>query len=219
VPTPPQPPSSDAPADVTAVAGGRLEDVTLDGLDLADRELDDLVLERCHLRAVTFTGAVGDGLTWRDVRLDGCELSGARLAGASFHRVAVGHGRGMGLVLADATARHVRFVECRLDGANVRAADLDQCVFERCSLVDADFSGSKLTAVAFTDCDLTRAEFHNVRCERVRLEHCTVEGLRGVAGLRGAVVTPDEVVPLALSAFATLGITVDDGDPEADHAP
>jgi uncharacterized protein YjbI with pentapeptide repeats len=214
-PSPPEPPTGDAPVDARVDAGEHVEEVTLEGLDLADRELDDLVLERCHLRTVTLTGAVGDGLIWRDVRLDGCELSGARFAHATLHRVAVSHGRGMGIVLADATARHVRFVECRLDGANVRTSDLEQCVFERCSLVEADFSGGKLTAVSFRDCDLSRAEFHNVRCERVQLERCTVDGLRGVAGLRGAVVGRDQVIPLAMCAFAALGITVADDETDS----
>ena len=203
---------SDEPADAALEAGAELEDMTLADVDASGTTLDDLRLDRCHLRGVALTGAGARAPRWRDVRLDGCELSGLRAPHAQLHRVVIGHGRGMGIVLADATAAHLRVVECRLDGANLRSAQLEQCVFERCSLVDVDLSGAELHDVAFVGCDLTRAEFHQTRCERVLIEHCRADEVRGVAHLRGATVTRDAVLPLAMSAFADLGITVVDND-------
>ena len=38
------------------------------------------------------------------------------------------------------------------------------------------------------------------------------EGVRGATSLRGAVVSPEQVMPLALGLFAELGIRVDHGD-------
>jgi uncharacterized protein YjbI with pentapeptide repeats len=195
---------------VALAADAELEDLVLADVDASGSTLDGLRLDRCHLRGVALTGAGARAPRWRDVRLDGCELSGLRAPHAELHRVVIGHGRAMGLVLADATAAHVRIVECRLDGANLRSAELEQCVFERCSLVEADFSGAELCDVAFVGCDLTRAEFHQTGCERVLVERCTVDEVRGVAHLRGATVTRDAVLPLAMSAFAALGITVVD---------
>ena len=102
---------------------------------------------------------------------------------ATMPRVELAHSRGMGLVRRGRhVAGNLRVVECRLDGANLRAGRYERCVFERSQPVEVDFSGAKLTEVVFAECDLTRAEFHDVRCDRVRFEHCTVDGLRGVDG-------------------------------------
>jgi uncharacterized protein YjbI with pentapeptide repeats len=211
-PVPPEAPSSAVPVDLDVTTLTELDDATLADTDLTGAELDDLRLERVHLRTVSLTGADMPDATWRDVRCDACELSGLVAPKATMHRVELAHSRGMGLVLADTSAGNLRVVECRLDGANLRAGRYERCVFERSSLVEVDFSGAQLTEVVFSECDLTRAEFHDVRCDRVRFEHCTVDGLRGVTHLSGVTVTSDGVFPLALSAFAALGIVVDDPD-------
>ena len=115
-------------------------------------------------------------------------------------------------MFVESTLRHIRFTDCRLDGASFRGATLEQCVFERCNLVDADFAEATFDAVELVECDLGRADLSVARCQRVFLTRSMLEEVRGVARLRGATVTPDAVVPLAMSAFAALGFVIDEPD-------
>ena len=58
--------------------------------------------------------------------------------------------------------------------------------------------------------DLTMIE--RVSPTDLQLDGSDLEGVRGATSLRGAVVSPEQVMPLALGLFAELGIRVDHGD-------
>jgi uncharacterized protein YjbI with pentapeptide repeats len=207
-PEPPAPAPADPPPELEA--GGEYDDVVVGPRDHSEAVLDGLRITRAELHGVGLTGTQLHDVAWRDVVLTGCELSGAWLAHATLTRVEVRESRGVGLVAIESAVVHARFVGCRLDGANFRATSFDQCVFERCSLVDADLSGARLARVEFDTCDMTRADLSGAAIQTTSLRGCTVDGLRGVASLRGATVTRDAVLPLAISAFGELGIVVAD---------
>jgi hypothetical protein len=71
----------------------------------------------------------------------------------------------------------------------------------------------ELTAAHPERCDLTGVEFSNAQVTGAFLHGSLLEGIRGAAGLRGIVIGTDQILPLALSMFAGLGIRVDD-DPD-----
>ena len=54
-----------------------------------------------------------------------------------------------------------------------------------------------------------------MKTDGLRLRESDIEGLRGATSLRGAVVSPEQVLPLALSIFAELGITIEREEPPA----
>ena len=62
--------------------------------------------------------------------------------------------------------------------------------------------------------DLTEAEVSQARLEDVALHGSTIDGLQGVAALRGATISPDQVMALALPVLHAAGITVTDAPPE-----
>ena len=75
-------------------------------------------------------------------------------------------------------------------------------------LVDSDFSSGDFKTCSFERCDLTTAEFSNAKCNDVLIAECTLEQLRGLAGLRGARMPWSDVMGLAPQFAAALGIGV-----------
>ncbi|HEY8525857.1 MAG TPA: hypothetical protein VIL48_12875 [Acidimicrobiales bacterium] len=65
------------------------------------------------------------------------------------------------------------------------------------------------------DCSLAEAELPGATLADVALHGSDLTGVRSAEALRGVVIRHDQVLPLALAVFGTLGITVGD-DPRAD---
>ena len=84
-----------------------------------------------------------------------------------------------------------------------------QVVFDHCSLVNADFYGATLTTTAFDSCDLTNAQFSKASAGGARLIGSTLDGVRGATALSGVVIGGEQVLPMALSMFTELGITIE----------
>ena len=130
-------------------------------------------------------------------------------------RVELRNCRMSGLVVSQSRLRDVRFTEGKLDGGDFRLSRAERVVFDACAMPDADLYEAQLTHVLFDHCDLRRAHFSAVKTDDLRLRGSDLEGLRGATALRGAVVSPEQVLPLALSVFAELGITIEREDPPA----
>jgi uncharacterized protein YjbI with pentapeptide repeats len=182
------------------VSGAVAERVRIQGCELRDVKLTSAELHRCVLT---------------DVRFVDCELSGAMLTESQWLRVELRNCRMSGLVVSQSRLRHVRFVEGKLDGGDFRISRLERVVFDGCAMPDADLYEAQLTHVLFDHCDMRRAHFSAVKTDDLRLHASDVEGLRGATSLRRAVVSPEQVLPLALSIFAELGITIEREDPPA----
>lgn len=129
-----------------------------------------------------------------DVVLDGCRLTGLALRGGS---------------LRDVVVR-----DCRADLVSLAECGLERVTFEGCVLAQADFLDARMADVKFVRCDLSGADFRGARltgaCE---LHACTLDGLVGVEGLRGASMPWSDIVGAAGVLAGALGIEVlDDGD-------
>jgi len=177
----------------------------LSGLVAGDVEVDGSRLVRCAL-----TGSTLDRMRMTDVVIEGCELSGAVLDQATLTRVEVRDCRMSGLVLSRAKLRDVAFVRCRLDEASFRMAKTERVVFEECDLRRADLYEAELSGAALTRCDLTGAELSGAKLRGARLHGSTLLDLRGAGSLAGALIDPDQVVPLSWSLLNALGIVVDE---------
>jgi uncharacterized protein YjbI with pentapeptide repeats len=117
-----------------------------------------------------------------------------------------------GIVVSQSKLRHTRIVDGKLDGANFRLSHAERLSLERCSLRDADFYEATLAQVTFDHCDLRGANVTKVSPSELRLDGSDLEGVQGATALRGATVSTEQVMPLALALFADLGIRIDHGD-------
>jgi uncharacterized protein YjbI with pentapeptide repeats len=72
----------------------------------------------------------------------------------------------------------------------------------------ADFGGARLDRVRLTDGDLTAADFSNARATELDLRGSRLDGLEGIASLRGAIIGPEQLYGLAPGLATALGISV-----------
>ena len=79
-------------------------------------------------------------------------------------------------------------------------------------LHEADFAEARGRWVRFEGCDLTGAGFAGARFDESELRRCTLDGITGVEGLRGAALEWSEIVGLAGTLAAALGLRVLDDD-------
>lgn len=160
------------------------------------------------------TGCVLDGADLRgarfnDVWASGCRITGCTLAGGQWLDTSVVGSSLAGVELYDAVLRRVTFLRCKLDSVNLRATALHDVVFEDCVLRDVDFAEARLDGVAFPG---TRIE--QARLGRATLKDADLRGAvridlaDGYDALRGAVITPAQLLDLAPELAGALGLTV-----------
>lgn len=184
--------------------------VEITGEPGGSRDVAYLELSASRLANVRLTGRRFDHLRLVDVLVEDCELSGVTLSDSHLTRVEFRRCRLSGLVASTMKARHVRFSECRADGAMFRMTSWDHAELSDVDLRDADFYAATLGGVRFVGCDLTGADLSKAAMAGTRLHGSTLEGIRGADSLRGAVIGGDQILPVALSVFASMGIVVDD---------
>lgn len=181
------------------------------GADLTGVTAKNLRMTGCELIRVACTGAHFELLTLADVVVTDCELSGAVLSKSSLRRVEFRNCRMAGVVLSDSTLRDVRLVRCKLDGANFRFVNAEHVVFDDCSIGEGDFAGGQLNSVGFDGCDLRGSDFTQASATSTSFIGSALDGIHGVATLKGITIDSMQVLPLAMSVFGELGITIDDG--------
>ena len=86
-------------------------------------------------------------------------------------------------------------------------SELSGCVTPR-----IDFYGARLKNVRLVGCDLSESDFTRASLDEVRLHRSKLELIKGGASLKGAVISSDQVVPLAYELIRALGIRVEDED-------
>ncbi|MFD3516138.1 pentapeptide repeat-containing protein [Streptomyces sp. NPDC058657] len=191
----------------------------------SEGDYDGLEFRDCDLG-----GQEGRGARFMDCGLYGVVLDETRLGRARVLDCVLEQVRGVGTHLAEASLRDVEIVDARLGGTqlhgavlervvvrggkidylNLRKSKLKDVVFEGCVLVEPDFGDAKLERVEFRDCVLRGADFSGVTMRDVDLRTVAELGItRGVDRLRGAVISPVQLMELAGVFAAELGVRVE----------
>jgi uncharacterized protein YjbI with pentapeptide repeats len=190
---------------------GELADARI--VDVVGDELDDLELVRCVVEGVRLTARSARRIRLVDVVLRDCELSGVDLGEASHRRVRFERCRAEGLDAGLVRAADVVVVDSKLTGAGLRMSGWERARFDGCDLRETEWAESTLQRVEFASCDLTGADVSRVRMEAVRFRSTRLDGVKGARALGGATIDALQVIPVALSVFADLGIRVADDEP------
>ncbi|TSB36979.1 pentapeptide repeat-containing protein [Streptomyces sp. NBC_01525] len=157
--------------------------------------LDETELNRARFIDTVLTGIRGVGTDLSQASLRDVEVTDARLGGTQLH----------GAVLERVVVRGGK-----IDFPNLRTAKLRDVVFEGCVLVEPDFSGAELERVTFEDCTVARADFTGARMKDVDLRGAAaLDVTRGIDSLAGAVISPAQLLDLAPSFAAQLGVRVE----------
>jgi uncharacterized protein YjbI with pentapeptide repeats len=161
-----------------------------------------------RLAGVRFTG-----LECRDTEFVQCDLSGAVLDEAVLSRVVFTGCRLTGTVLDGARLTDVRISDSAADLASFRMAKARFLLIEDSGLHGADLYEFEAEHCALLGCDLGEANFDAARLRETDLHGSTVDDVRGALSLRGARISPGQIVPLAATLLDALGIQVTESPP------
>ena len=160
----------------------------LSGARVRDLELTDVVMRNCNTANLTALKA----------SLSRCEFAGCRMTG---------------LALPDSTLEDVRFTDGLIDLAAFGFSRFRRVIFSGCILRDADFTDARFESVRFHRCEMQGATFTGARFTKSEMRGCTLEGIHGIEGLKGVAMDWSDVVGLAGTFAAALGIEViEDGE-------
>ncbi|HEY0636410.1 MAG TPA: pentapeptide repeat-containing protein [Pseudonocardiaceae bacterium] len=165
-------------------------------------------LSECEVVGADLTGTTLRPLTMRDVRWRRTELSNAVLRNVIAARVEIAECRAVGLRLDLRQASDLLVRGCRLDYANVRLRDgKGRIRFEGCTFREATICG-ELNDVVFTGCDLTAAEFDAESARDCDLRGSTLDCVRGLLTLRGAMIGAEQALEVAEALAIEAGLRV-----------
>lgn len=81
-------------------------------------------------------------------------------------------------------------------------------IFEDCMLDDVDFYGATLKNVEFIGCTIHKITFDAAKMRNVDLSKSTIGKMQGIASLKGATISYDQLIQLAPYFAAEAGIKV-----------
>ncbi|RKN09709.1 pentapeptide repeat-containing protein [Streptomyces radicis] len=190
---------------------GDYDEVEFDGLDLTDAAAPGASFLDCALRRCVLDAAGMKRARFVDTLLTDVRGVGTALSEASLRDVEIRDARLGGIQLSGATLTRVLIEGGKIDYLNLRQATLTDVTFRDCVLVEPDFAGARLERVSFDGCDLRDVDLTAATCKDTDLRGAVgLSLLRGADRLRGAVITPGQLLDLAPHLAAELGVRVAD---------
>lgn len=173
-----------------------VSDTRVEGGDFTDLDGEGEI-ERSVLTGVDLSGSRLRPLILADVELTGADVSNALWSQTVARRAEVVSCRATGWRLSLDLALDTYVGDTRLDYAAIKVNRVKGfLVFERCSFAEAQLGGD-LSRVLFLDCDLAGAEFTATTARDCDLRTSRLAGARGIASLRGALVSTDQIIAVA----------------------
>lgn len=187
---------------------GDYDGLEFDGLDLTGQDargarfldcavhhcvLDGVRLGGAHVVDSSFADVRADVLDapdaqWRDVTLTDCRLGGVRAYSGELLRVTVTGGKIDYLNLRGARVRELRLVGATIDDLDLAGATVRGLTVSESRVRRLDVTGAKLTDVDLREADMSEID--------------------GLPGLAGATISEEQLMALAPTLAAQLGILV-----------
>ena len=190
--------------DPAGTDGRRIEGAVLDGL----RRQAVSYRETEFVRA-SATGARFPDCRLLDVRFDRLDAPDLAASHSTWRDVEIVGSRLGTLGLDDSTVNRLRFDRCKVGFLGLQGARVQDMVIEGCVVEELDLSDAVASRVAFRDTTIGQLRLRGSRLSHVDLRGARLGLVEPVAGLRGAVVTVEQVLDLAPDLAAALGILVD----------
>jgi uncharacterized protein YjbI with pentapeptide repeats len=194
---------------------GRYETVHLDGAEL-DGPLVGLDARGARfLEAALEAATIDEGsfkqAQFRDSWMRGMRWLSTDLAESTWTDVEVVDSQFAGTPAYDGGWRRVQMFGCKLDSVNLRSCVLRDVTFTDCLIDHVDFSGATLVNVRFPGSTIERASFERAQLSKVDLSGAKALSLEGgYESLKGAIISRQQLIDLAPTFAALLGLTVVD---------
>jgi len=179
-------------------------------LDWSGQEASHVDLGCVHVSRTRLTQVSFDDFRASDLLFEDCDLSGADLTESTMSRVEFRGCKMTGVVLSGSRIRWVSFIDCRLDMALFRGLEAEDCRFKSCDLKSGDFEMATIERASFSKCMLSDASFRQARLKEVDLRSSELTDLRYAQGLKGATIESVQLLDLAASLAAEIGIRIID---------
>lgn len=187
---------------------GDLELLEISDVDLAGQDARHARFDECLLRAVGLDGVRLDHAHLLDTRFEACHAGELHLVGATLTRVDL-EGCRLGAVQAyDVEAAHLTLRGGKVDYLNLRGARLTDVLLEGCVLGELDLGGAEVRRLVVRDCRVGRLDVTRASLTDVDLRGADLAAVDGLAGLRGATISEEQLVELAPALAAHVGLTV-----------
>jgi uncharacterized protein YjbI with pentapeptide repeats len=170
-------------ADDATFLSCRLERCGLDGVSLRRARMIECLLEEIHALSVE----LGDSV-WRDSLFSGGRLGALKASGASWTGVRIRGGK--------------------LDFVDLGRSRLSDVIFEGCAIGELDLTGAQMRSVRFDGCTVEVLNVDGARLSDVDLSGATLRTVGGLGSLRGATISPGQLVDLAPLLAAHLGLRI-----------
>lgn len=172
-----------------------LRDCKVNGQELSFAK--NLQVDNCRIESSTLASAKLNKFDATDAILERLEAAGAQSRQTAILRVQLQNSRFTGADFPEAHFEDCHFKNVKFDEAGFRFASFKRVIFENCVLKRADFSHAKLTKVKFEGCDLELTNFDTVTCVEVDLGSENLSSCQGILGLKGAIITDEQLIQIA----------------------
>lgn len=191
---------------------GEIEDeIDLDSIQVENVDLTGvgrMTAGVSRIRRALMTGTELDKLEMTDVASEKIEGAALRTYKPRFLRVYMSDSRFTGAEFAEGHFEDCTFQDVKFDETGFRFAEFKRVRFEGCILRQADFTGAKLTNVTFDGCNLEEAVFTSAMCKNVDVSGEDLTLAHGLLGLKGAIISVEQLVQLAPLFASELGFRV-----------
>ncbi len=180
-----------------------------DGGDLTDVDLSGVGLTECVLDAVTLTDAGLRGARFVDCLVNSSFATSLVAARSSWRRVRIDNARWGSAELFDSEFESVIISGGKIDFLNFRGARLTDVLVENAQITELDLASVIGTRVAIRNCRIETLDFTRATCLDVDLRASTFERVLGIQGMRGAILSEQQLADFAPIMAAQLGIRVE----------
>lgn len=182
--------------------------VSFEDLDLAGERLHDRSLTECLLARACLDDAVLTGAHLREVRISDTTATAVQISSAQCREVEIFGGRYGALEMYDASLTVVAFSGVRIDYLNLRGSNLTDVSFTDCHIGELDLGDATAARVAFADTVVRDLALNGATLSDTDLRGASLTGVTGLAHLRGATISGEQLDALAPLLADEWGISV-----------
>jgi hypothetical protein len=180
-----------------------------DGGDLTEVDLGGVSLMECVLDAVTLTDAGLRGARIVDSLISASFATSLIAARSTWRRVRIENARWGSAELFDSEFESVTIHGGKIDFLNLRGAKLNDVVIEDARITELDLASFVGTRVAIRNCHIDTIDFTRATCLDVDLRESTFSQVIGIQGMRGAILSEQQLTDFAPVMAGLLGIRVE----------
>lgn len=188
--------------------GAYLDLTALTGVDVSGADLTGLELDACLLREVHADETRLVSSRFSEVRLETVTASGLSAQRSTWREVVLSGSRIGALTLYESELRTVHLDSSRVTYLNASGANLLDVALTDCVIDELDLTEARLTRVAMARSRIGLLRVRGAGLADVDLRETILSEVDDASGLRGAAVSPDQLVLLAPALAHAVGLRV-----------